>query len=167
MKYAVIYQSKSGNTRLLAQKIYNSIDADEKELCDIDEGGDIPEADMYFVGFGIHNNSCSMDIADCLENIGMAKLALFVTCGYTPTDKYKEKLEKNLEVWLPEEAEYLGMFLCQGNVEADRRKIMIDQMPQAEEQIRQMFLQGGSHPDEDDLISASNFAKRMQRRAEN
>lgn len=167
MKYAVIYQSKSGNTRLLAKEIYNSIDAEEKELCDIDEGGDIPEADMYFVGFGIHNNSCSMDIADCMENIGTAKLALFVTCGYTPTDKYKEKLEKNLEVWLPEEAEYLGMFLCQGNVEADRRKIMIAQVPHAEEQIRQMFLQGGSHPDEDDLTFASNFAKRMQQRAEN
>lgn len=135
MKYAVIYQSKSGNTKMLGEEIFNALDSKKKEIYDIDEGKEIPDADVYFVGFGIHNNSCSMDIVDCMEGIGMAKLALFSTCGYMPTDKYKEKLEKNLEVWLPEDAEYIDMFLCQGNVELDRRKIMISQMPHSEDKI--------------------------------
>ncbi len=163
MKYAVLYQSKSGNTRLLAEEIFNSINSEEKEIYDIDEGNEIPKADVYFVGFGIHNNSCSMDIVECMESIGIGKLALFVTCGYIPTDKYKEKLEKNLEVWLPEEAEYLDMFLCQGNVEFDRRQIMISQMPHLEDKLRQVFSMGCSHPNEDDLRAVSDFATRIQK----
>ena len=43
---------------------------------------------------------------------------------YMPTDQYKNNLEKQIEVWLPDDAQYLGMFLCQGNVEVDRRKII-------------------------------------------
>ena len=64
---------------------------------------------------------------------------MFVTCGYVPTEQYKEKLEKALEVWYPDEGEYLGMFLCQGRVESDRRKIMISQMPSKEKEMQQMF----------------------------
>lgn len=161
MKYAVIYQSKSGNTKLLAEEIFNTIESEEKEIYDIDEGYEMPEADVYFVGFGIHNNSCSMDIADAMESIGMAKVVLFATCGYTPTDKYKEMLEKNLEVWLPEDAEYIDMFVCQGNVEPDRRQIMISQMPHVEDKLRQMFNMGCTHPNEEDLKAVSDFTRRI------
>lgn len=167
MRYAVLYQSKSGNTKLLAEEIFNSIDSDEKVICDIDECDEIPAVDVYFVGFGIHNYSCSIDIANCMENIGVSKLALFATCGYMPTEQYKEKLEDNLEVWLPETAEYLGMYLCQGKVEFDRREIMISKMPQAENKMREMFNQGCTHPDDEDLEAVSNFAKRVQRIVEN
>ena len=166
MRYVVAYQSKSGNTRLLAEEIFESIESEYKEIYDIDKDNELPEADVYFVGFGIHNNSCSMDIAECMENIGVAKLALFVTCGYTPTEKYKEKLEKNLEVWLPENAEYLDMFLCQGNVEMDRRQIMVSQMSHAEDKMRQMFNVGCTHPDEKDLKDVNLFAKRIQKISE-
>ena len=167
MKYAVIYQSKSGNTKLLAEEIFSSIDSDEKVICDIDECDEVPVADVYFVGFGIHNYSCGIDIANCMENIGISKLALFATCGYVPTEQYKEKLEDNLEVWLPEDAKYLGMYLCQGKVEFDRREIMISKMPQAESAMCEMFNQGSSHPDNDDLDAVSSFAKSIQRIAEN
>jgi len=72
------------------------------------------------------------------------------------------ELEKNLEVWLPENAEYLDMFLCQGNVEMDRRQIMVSQMPHAEDKIRQMFNVGCTHSDEMDLKGVNLFAKRIQ-----
>ena len=44
-----------------------------------------------------------MDISDVFEQITGGKYAVFVTCGYVPTEQYKEKLEKNLEVWYPDE----------------------------------------------------------------
>ena len=106
-----------------------------------------------------------MDIADVFEQITNKKYALFVTCGFMPTEQYKEKLKKNLEVWLPEEGEFLGMFLCQGNVEADRRKIMISQMPSKEKEMQQMFEIGSTHPDDEDLEEAADFAQEIQRAA--
>ena len=36
MKYAVIYQSKSGNTRLIAEKIYGALNTEDKTIVDID-----------------------------------------------------------------------------------------------------------------------------------
>ena len=123
---------------------------------------DIPAVDTYLIGFGIHGYSCSMDISDVFEQITGGKYAVFVTCGYVPTEQYKEKLEKNLEVWYPDEGEYLGMFLCQGNVESDRRKIMISQMPSKEKEMQQMFRLGNTHPDEEDLENAVDFAIKIQ-----
>lgn len=166
MKYAVIYQSKSGNTRFIAEKIFEQLAAPEKELCDIDKSAQLPVADMYFVGFGVHNESCSMDMIDCMELLEGMKFALFVTCGFVPSDQYKAKLEKMLEVWFPENAEYLGMYLCQGKVEKKQQQTMIEEMPEAGEQLQQLFLMGSSHPDEEDIRMAGEFAASMQRQAE-
>lgn len=166
MKYAVIYQSKSGNTRKIAEEIYEALSTNEKEIYDIDSDKNMPEADIYFIGFGIHNNSCSMDIINCFDEISGSRFAIFATCGYVPTQQYKGKLERQLDVWMPEDADYLGMFLCQGNVERDRRTIMIGQMPSQEDKLRQMFEVGSSHPDEDDLSKAGEFAKGIQVKAE-
>ena len=162
MKYAVIYQSKSGNTRLIAEQIYGALNTEDKTIVDIDTEQDIPAADTYLIGFGIHGYSCSMDIADVFEQITGGKYAVFVTCGYVPTEQYKENLEKALEVWYPDEGEYLGMFLCQGRVEPYRRKIMISQMPSKEKEMQQMFRLGDSHPDEEDLENAIDFAIKIQ-----
>ena len=166
MKYAVIYQSKSGNTRRVAEAIYDALDAADKDIVDIDADNHIPDADVYLIGFGIHGYSCSMDIADVFEQIPDKKYALFVTCGYMPTQQYKEKLKKNLEIWLPDEGEFMDMFLCQGNVETDRRKIMISQMPSKEKEMQQMLNMGSTHPDEDDLKNAADFAREIQTEAE-
>lgn len=103
-----------------------------------------------------------MDITDVFEQITGGKYAVFVTCGYVPTEQYKENLEKALEVWYPDEGEYLGMFLCQGRVESDRRKIMISQMPSKEKEMQQMFRLGDSHLDEEDLENAIDFAIKIQ-----
>lgn len=166
MKYAVIYQSKSGNTKLLAEQIYRTLDTETKEIMDIDKISLIPEADVYLVGFGIHNHMCSIDVLDIIEQITDGKIALFATCGYAPTDQYKANLQKYMEPWLPDDAEYLGMFLCQGNVEADRQKIMMAQMPNKEKELQQMFMLGSSHPDQVDIEAVIDFTVKIQAEAE-
>lgn len=166
MRYAVIYQSKSGNTRLLAEQIYETLNTEEKEIIDIDITTEIPDADVYFVGFGIHNRFCSMDVLDTLEQISGGQIALFATCGYLPTEQYKVNLETHMEAWLPEDADYLGMFLCQGTVEMDRRKIMIGQMPSKEKELEHMFELGSVHPDQEDITSITDFAIDIQTQVE-
>ena len=43
MKYAVVYQSKSGNTRAIAEQIYDTLETEEKEMIDIDVTDQISE----------------------------------------------------------------------------------------------------------------------------
>lgn len=166
MRYVVMYESKTGNTRMLAEEIYGALAAQDKELIDLDVTAEVPEADIYFIGFGVHNGSCSRSMLDYFDQITGGRFALFATCGCLPTEQYKSKLEKNLDVWLPENADYLGMLLCQGNVEPDRREIMIGKMPSREKELRQMFEDGSSHPDQGDRDAAADFAARIQGKVE-
>ena len=162
MKYAVIYQSKSGNTRLLAERIYQTIDSKDKVIFDLEQESELPSADVYFIGFGIHNHSCSIELMDLFEKLEGVRYALFITCGYTPTEQYKKTLKKNLAVWLPEDGQLLDMVICQGKVEEEQKKIMYRQMPDVEEKMRQMFQSGETHPDMEDLKSVEDFANNVQ-----
>lgn len=162
MRYAVIYQSKSGNTRLLAEKIYQTIKSQNKVISDLEQLSEIPQADVYFIGFGVRNNSCSIEVINLLEKLENARYALFLTCGYMPTEQYKEALRKHLDVWLPETGTILDMLVCQGKVEWEQRDIMYRQMSEEEETLREMFYYGNNHPDEKDLESAERFVEKIQ-----
>ena len=166
MRYAVIYQSKSGNTQRVAEQIFKSLSSEQKLLCNLDTMTKIPESDVYFIGFGIHNGSCSLDMINCMEQITGGRLVLFVTCGGAATQQYKERLETRLEIWLPERAEYLGMFLCQGNVDSAQRDLMLRNMPEKEEALTQLFEMGSAHPDKADLENAAWFTQQIEKAAE-
>jgi flavodoxin len=151
MKYAVIYYSRSGNTEILAKQIYALIESDDKILIDLNEQEKIPWADVYFVGFPIHQKNCSLKIVDALEQIETGRLMLFVTCGLTPTENYKQKLEETLRIWLPDGAEYLGMYLCQGRTDEKQKEFLCNANPKYKDKFEQMFIEGERHPNRDDL----------------
>jgi len=155
VKIAVVYESKTGNTQELAEEIYNYLE-DEKILCNIDED-DFPQADFYFIGFGIRNQNCSLNMTEILEKIEDAGYALFITCGFSATEKYKERILRNISAWLPDDAEYVGSFLCQGKVDEDVQEQIVNKMLESEEILYEMFNNGWSHPDETDKINLCNF----------
>jgi flavodoxin len=158
MRYAVIYDSETGNTEMLAKQIYRVLDSFEKELVNISCQSQIPDADVYFVGFPIHKKNCSLKIMNALEQIESGKLALFATCGIKPTDSYKRKLEDALKVWISDDAEYLGMFLCQGRTKEETKAYFYKTNPEYRDKLEDMFREGESHPDRADMEEAARFA---------
>ena len=131
----------------------------------MDEGEIIPEADVYLIGGGVHDGTLSLDLIDCLDEIEGGQIALFLTCGLLPTEQYKERLERALEVWLPDEAQYLGMFLCQGAVNEAQQNRMKEKMPEVREKLVRMFEIGTEHPNEEDMEKAGEFARQIERRS--
>ena len=166
MKYAVVFQSRNGNTRLLAQFLYRDISAVDKSFYDLDERHGIPEADLYLVCFGIRDNSCGAEIINCLEQMENKKIALYATCGYPPTEAYKTRLERSLTVWLPDSAEYLGFFLCQGRVPLEQQERMMLASPDRAEVMASMFEEGENHPNPEDLRAAVEFLRQITEEAE-
>ncbi len=162
LEYAVIYQSITGNTEKVAKVVFEAIESDNKHLVKIGEADRIPYADVYFVGFNIHNDNCSIEVIDCLEQITNGYIALFSSCGYFPTKEYIKRLENKFKVWLPEEAEYMGMFVCQGCVQEEQKVIMLDNMRNNVEVLSHMFEIGDTHPDNNDLEEAARFSKGVQ-----
>jgi flavodoxin len=161
MRYVVAYYSESGNTEELAERIYQAIDAQDKEIVDLSATSQIPYADIYFVGFPIHQNNCSMKVINAFEQMEGSKIALFATCGLSPTEHYKEKLSEALEIWLPDDAECLGMYLCQGKTtELEKNKFYRDN-PEYQDRLEAMFEEGDTHPNRDDLDAAEQFVERI------
>jgi flavodoxin len=161
MKYAVLYVSETGNTKKVANEVYAAIDFSNKEIVDLKTEAQIPQADIYFVGFPIHQKNCGMKIVDALEQIETGKVALFATCGLKPTEKYKQKLEDSLSIWLSDDAEYLGLYLCQGKTTEAQKKAFYDSNPEYRDKLREMLEEGNTHPDEEDLESAAYYVKRV------
>ncbi len=158
MKYVVLYQSNSGNTEKIARAIFDSIESEAKELIDIYDVEAIPESDVYFVGFAVYNQSCSLSVMECLSNIERGKIALFSTCGFYPTERYKENIEKNMYAWINEDVEYMGMYLCQGRMQASQQEQFVKEASKVESAMREIFNEGESHPDQDDIRGAELFA---------
>ena len=163
MKFAVIYDSETGNTQKIAFEIYDAIGYWDKELLNLNEDDEIPDADVYFVGFPIHRRNCSLKIVECLEKIETGKVILFATCGLSASNTYREKLEDKFSVWISDGAEYLGLYLCQGETTVEQQKRFLEAHPDISAELSEMLVKGIAHPNEDDLVRTVEFTEQILR----
>lgn len=163
MKYQIVYDSRTGNTQKLAEHIYKCLEGEERDIKSASEFDGTEEADFYFIGFCTNRNSCSMDIADVLEMLEEKKIALFGTCGMGNTQEYYKKIRKNVDVWMPEEYEDRGFFMCQGRMNDEIKERIAVMSEKMSEEVKcetwQMYDAGLSHPDTEDLKQLEIFVE--------
>lgn len=161
MKYLVVYTSKTGNTQKLAMEIFAAIPDTSKDFYDISELPPDKEADVYFIGFWIDRGTCSMEILDFISELHGKKVALFGTCGMGSNPDYYHTIEEKIKVFLPEDNQYLGSFLCQGKMPIQvRQKYEVMQQksdnPNIEKLLRN-FDEALLHPNQSDFDQAKEF----------
>lgn len=151
MSSAVVFDSRTGNTKLLAQWI-----AEEVKECvycgDIDNAA---EADTYFVGFWTDKGSCTDKVKEFLESLHGKKIYLFGTAGFGASDEYFEKILKGVKGLIPGDNEIMELFMCQGKMPAAVReryeKMLADPNKEAHaKMLIKNFDTALSHPDEND-----------------
>lgn len=81
LDYLVVYESETGNTKKIATEIFASLPGMSKDLINLHERTDFPEAKIYFVGFCVHRGTCSLEIGNFLSGLSYKSVALFGTCG--------------------------------------------------------------------------------------
>lgn len=167
MTYKVVFVSKTGNTKKVAMSIYDGIQSSTKDIVDLEEGGNTgADAEVYFVGFWVNRGSASLDVLEYLDELEGKKIALFATGGFRRDEAYEKKVEQQIMAWMPDDAEYLGSFFCQGKMGPSIRK-KYEQMlenPETELVARQMiqnYDEALLHPDHSDLERAYQFAKEI------
>ena len=76
MKYAIVYSSRTGNTKLLAEAIKESIPDD---LCVYygEPNDKALQADRIYVGFWTNSGSCSEEISEFLKTVTNQEIFLF------------------------------------------------------------------------------------------
>ena len=162
LDYIVLYQSETGNTGKIATEIFSALPGRDKDLVRVDITAPIPDAKNYFIGFGVNRGTCNMEVADLISEIHGKKISLFATCGANPIPEYKKEIEAKVTVWIDEDNEYGGFYLCQGKMPCDMRaKYESMRNGSNDAKINAMirnFEEAKLHPDLNDLQMAREFA---------
>ena len=158
MKSLVTYLSQTGNTKKVADAIFEEIQVD-KDIKDISEVDSLEGYDLTFVGFPIQAFGPAQAAKDFLaKQCQGKKIAMFTTHGVT--QDFEE-----LPGWLDNcrqaanGATVIGMFDCQGEV-AD---FLLDAAAKSDDPLMQKLAGAGAigkgQPDAASLDRARAFAK--------
>lgn len=164
MKCEIIFNSKTGNTRVLAKELYERLVCEEKEIQELCEDTDAEQAELYFVGFWTDRGTCSMEVIDFLSKLQGKYVALFGTCGLGNNEDYYKDIENRVKVWIPEDNHYMGCYMCQGKMPIQVRKkyeTLLNTGGQQEfaERMLRNFDEAMLHPDTKDFAGIENFAE--------
>jgi len=129
MKLLVVYSSKGGNTKKLAETIFSRL-ANDKELVKINEAPDPGAYDAVAVGFRFQSGQPDPDSQEYLKKCKKhPKLFLFATHG-SADDSEMAKIGMNKAREIAKGANIIGTFNCQGEVPAKVLETAANKSPQ-------------------------------------
>ena len=155
MKYAVVYSSQTGNTKMLAEAIRDTLPEEE---C-VYFGGPDPKAlsaEKIYVGFWTDKGTCDAETADFLTKLTGQKIFLFGTAGFGVSQEYFDKVLERTEKNISKGVTVTGRFMCQGKMPMSVRKRYVKmqnsaaKVPNIQGMIEN-FDKALSHPDKADL----------------
>lgn len=134
MKYAVVWDSKTGNTRVLGESLVcELVGLEEAELlyagplCASDGSVALSEAvladvDVIFFGFWCDKGDCTPEAAAFLNRLGSVRVFLYGTAGFGGSAEYFRRILDRVEGHLSQEAQLIGDVMCQGKMDISVRK---------------------------------------------
>ena len=155
-KTLVTYFSRTGNTKAVAEAIYEALPGD-KVLRPMAEAGDLAPYQIVFAGFPVHSHSVPYPAEAFLKSIPEGKkVALFSTHGSVTGSRLSREALEYASI-LVAKARLVGTFSCRGRVSLKALEILT-QSPE-HEAWTDMAASAATHPDASDLEDARAFAR--------
>ena len=146
MSYAIICSSKTGNTEMLAQRA--------REVLGRDGECSVADADLVLLGSWTDKGGMDPALQDALPQLACKRVFLFGTCGFGGSQAYYDRVLDRFAAALPEGANVVGRFMCQGQMPPavrERYVKMSNQDPARFEPMIENFDRALGHPDAADL----------------
>jgi len=152
----VTYFSQTGNTRKVAEAIFDEIKGD-KEIKPLKEAGDLARCQRVFVGFPVQSHSVPYPVEVFLKGIPEGKkIALFWTHGSVAGSLLSRQALEYASA-LVAKAKLVMTFSCRGKVSMQALDML---MKSPEHEVwAEMAASAATHPDEHDLAEARAFAR--------
>ncbi len=148
MNYLVVYSSKSGNTKKLAQAIYDFLPGD-KELKPVQEAPDPSDFIFVALGFWVKDGHPDPAAQEYLKRFNEDhQLFLFATHGGALKSEEVEQAMKEAKK-LAHKARIVGQFSCQGEVAPEVLEAARSQQPPPDWIAAAEAAKG--HPDQADI----------------
>ena len=163
MKVIVTYMSQTGNTKKVAEAIFQEIKG-KKEIKPMEEVNSLDGYDLAFIGFPIQGYAPAGDAKSFLEERTKGKnIALFVTHA-APEDNPEIKKGLDLCKAAAGGAEILGVFDCRGELSQAVADFMLNSGdPSMVEDAKKRSTTIGQ-PDATRLKKARNFAREIMKK---
>lgn len=159
MRICVIYESVTGNTRMLAEVI-------QKKYADMLTENP-QEADVIFLGSWTDKGSFSEKMREQAEKIRGKKVFIFGTCGFGGSREYYENLFERAAALLGGSNEIIGHYYCQGKMPLSVKERYVSMLQEHPEDKRMQaslenFEAALTHPDQKDLDRLSELLDELK-----
>ena len=147
MHYAVILSSKTGNTQRLADRA-------RAELGEKNEVADVASADVVLLGSWTDKGGLDPALEPELPALAGKRVFLFGTCGFGGSQAYYDRVLDRFAAALPQDAQVVGRFMCQGQMPPSVRERYVKmsaQDPARFEPMIENFDRALGHPDAADF----------------
>ena len=151
--YKVVYNSLTGNTKLLADTIREVLP------CDNDNN------DTVFVGFWTDKGNADSKTIEYLKLLRNKKIFLFGTCGFGGSEAYYNKILTNVKDNIDNSNEIIGEYMCQGKMPQSVRERYVkmkesNNCPPNIDALIDNFDKALSHPNDIDLDNLSKCVEK-------
>ncbi len=155
MQYAIIYSSRTGNTKMLAEAIRSALPQNDCIYFGPPDS-DALSAQKIYIGFWTDKGSCSEDLQDFIRQLTHQDVFLFGTAGFGIRSEYYDTILQNVRQLLPKTINVIGSFMCQGKMPQSIRDryVKMAQSPNPQPNLDLLianFDQASTHPDHHDL----------------
>lgn len=157
MKSLIVYSSKTGNTKKVAEAILSVLPAGT-EIRSAENAPDPADYDFIAVGFWVDKGTANAEAAEYLRKIRGKKVGIFFTLGAFPNSPHAEKSCGNAVALLGENCEVVAKFWCQGAIDPKLTEWMRHLPPEHPhapnpERLRR-WEEAAKHPNDEDLEAA-------------
>lgn len=170
MKSLVVYSSKTGNTEMVAQAVYEAL-PEPKAIYAVKEAPPPDGYDFIAMGFWVDRGTADARARKYMEKIKGKEVGLFGTLGAYPDSEHADHCRKQATA-LVKDNHVHGVFLCQGKVDPELIKKMAEMFKDAPDNPHAMtperqarLAEAAKHPDEADLINAQKAILEMVNKA--
>lgn len=114
-RYSIIFNSKTGNTRKLADAIHEALPQENCDLFGAVEGN-VPASETLYIGFWTDKGSADKATAELLAKLKNRKIFLFGTAGFGGSEEYFTNILDNVKKLINESNTVVGEYMCQGRM---------------------------------------------------
>lgn len=164
MKSLVVYSTRTGNTRKLAQALYEML-PEPKDLFSIETAPSPDGYDFIALGFWVDRGTADHATLQYIEKIKGKKVGIFGTSGAFPDSDHTRECMESVTQLLAGNA-VLGGFICQGRIDPAVARKMDRLAPEDETAPNRpdRIAEAARHPNEKDLQNLrAAFAAMLKR----
>ena len=167
MKILVTYSSKTGNTKKLAEGIFEGLGEMDKSIAPMSEAVDIDGYDIILAGYWVDKGGANQEAAEYLKKISGKKVGLFATLAFWPDSEHAYKSILAGEALVKEKNHMIGKYICQGKIDPKMVE-MFEKMPEGNPhkptpEKKKRYVISANHPSAADIaVAAEMFRERIE-----